>query len=173
MHLADATLPLLSYGVMVAPDYDGCSDGCSEGGSTPLRTTESSASGEGAEGADDAPPLGVGGIEVPPLPPPVVQPLSPRLAFILSNIGVDPIDCVRSCDQASYMPEGVFGDDTEAIRGSALEYILVPSRMRLGAPRDRAADRRLGEGEGSRRAGGGWGGGSGTRRAARRVAAGR
>ena len=77
-----------------------------------------------AEGADDAPPLGVGGIEVPPLPPPVVQPLSPRLAFILSNMGVDPIDCVRSCEQASYMPEGVFGDDTEAIRGSALEYIL-------------------------------------------------
>ena len=57
MHLADVTLPLLSYGLMVAPDYDGCSDRCSEGGSTPLRTTESSASGEGAEGADDAPPL--------------------------------------------------------------------------------------------------------------------
>ena len=130
MHLADVTLPLLSYGLMVAPDYDGCSGGSSEGGSTPLRTTESSASGEGAEGADDAPPLGVGGIEVPPLPPPVVQPLSPRLAFILSNIGVDPIDCVRSCDQASYMPEGVFGDDTEAIRGSALEYILVPPIMK-------------------------------------------
>ena len=70
MHLADVTLPLLSYGLMVAPDYDGCSGGSSEGGSTPLRTTESSASGEGAEGADDAPPLGVGGVEVPPLLPP-------------------------------------------------------------------------------------------------------
>ena len=115
MHLADVTLPLLSYGLMVAPDYDGCSGGSSEGGSTPLRTTESSASGEGAEGADDAPPLGVGGVEVPPLLPPVVQPLSPRLAYILSNIGMDPIDCVRSCDEASSR-SATARSSTEAMR---------------------------------------------------------
>ena len=49
--------------------------------------------------------------------------MSPRITRVLEGLGVDPIDSVRSCQDAMEMVDGTFGELTDAIQDAAYSYI--------------------------------------------------
>ena len=56
-------------------------------------------------------------------PEPALRPMSPRITRVLEGLGVDPIDSVRSCQDAMEMVDGTFGELTDAIQDAAYSYI--------------------------------------------------